>query len=123
MQELGLHAGHVHACGALALAAFALYAQVHGLFHLRACEPLRAELTRQRQTQGIGASAGQVLLVAGHPVRRAHRAGIKLAAVPVVVAHLDRLAQALCRIFAGTARRDGHPIAFAHEPWASSTLR
>ena len=48
------------------------------------------EPPRQGEPQRVRASAGDVLLVARHPVRRTHHLGIALAARPVVVAHLDR---------------------------------
>ena len=45
-----------------------------------------------------------VLLVARDAIARAHRAGVELAAMAVVVAHLDRLAEAARRIAAGARR-------------------
>src|SRR5262249_29182570 len=41
----------------------------------------------EREPQRIGAAARQMHLVARDAERRAHRAGVELAAVPVVVAH------------------------------------
>ena len=64
------------------------------------------ELARERQAQRVRAAAGQVLLVARDAIARAHRAGVELAAVAVVVAHLDRLGQAAARV-AAAARRGG----------------
>src|SRR5262249_58801378 len=48
------------------------------------------ELSGQRQAQRVRASTRQVLLLARGAVRGAHRAGVELAAMPVVVAHLHR---------------------------------
>src|SRR5205814_4840004 len=45
----------------------------------------------------IRAPARDVLLIAGRAKRRAHRTCVELAAVPVVVAHLDRRREALAR--------------------------
>jgi hypothetical protein len=64
------------------------------------------ELARQRQAQRVGAAARQVLLVARDAVARAHGAGVELAAVAVVVAHLHGLGEAAGRVAAG-ARRGG----------------
>ena len=55
---------------------------------------VRAELAREREAQRIRAAARDMLLVARHAIRRAHRAGVELAAVAVVVAHLDGLGEA-----------------------------
>ena len=70
------------------------------------------ELARQRQPQRVGAAARQVLLVARDAVARAHRAGVELAAVAVVVAHLDGLGEAAGDVAAGAGRggRFGHRI-------------
>ena len=90
VQKLDLHFGHVHAGRALAFAAFAAHAQVHALVHGVAGECVVAELSRQRQPQGVGAATGQVLLVPRDPVTRAHGAAVKFAAMAVVVAHFHR---------------------------------
>ena len=62
------------------------------------------ELARQRQAQRVGAAAREVLLVARDAVARAHRAGVELAAVAVVVAHLHRLGEAAGRVAAAAGR-------------------
>ena len=90
-----LHLRHVDAGRAVAFAALAADAQIERLADRIAGEILAAaELARQRQPDRIGASAGQVLFVTGDAVARAHGAGVELAAVAVVVAHLDRLREA-----------------------------
>ena len=89
MQELDLHRGHVDARRAFALAAFAGDAQRERVVELAGGERVRPELPRQREAQRIGAAARHVLLVVRDAIGRAHRAGIELAAVAVVVAHLD----------------------------------
>ena len=72
MQELDLHPRHVDAGRAFALAALARDAQLHRLAHACGDERFGAELTRKSQPQGVGAAAGQVLLVAGGAVGGAH---------------------------------------------------
>ena len=89
MQELDLHRGHVDAGRAFALAAFARDAQRQRVVELARRERVRPELARQREAQRVRAAARHVLLVARHAIRRAHRARVELAAVAVVVAHLD----------------------------------
>src|SRR3546814_5002614 len=64
-------------------------AQVQRLLHRRVGQPVRPELAAQRQPQRVGATAGDVGLVAGDAEARAHGAGVALAAGAVVVAHLD----------------------------------
>ncbi len=73
--------------------------------HLCGGESLRAELSGQREAQRVGTPARDVLLVARCAVARAHRSRVELAAVPVVVAHLDGLREALGRVAAGSGRR------------------
>ena len=105
LQKLDLHLGHVHPGGAIALAAFAAHAQVHGLAHSFAAQGIFArqtfDLATQSQAQGVGAATRQVFLVAGHAVTGAHGARIELAAMAVVVAHLHRFGQTLGRVAAG----------------------
>src|SRR3546814_1577207 len=93
-EELDLHPRHVDAGRAVALAALAADAEVHGLVHRLAGEGIGAELAGQRQTQAVGAAARQMLLVASDAIARAHGAGVELAAMTVVVAHLDGLGEA-----------------------------
>ena len=64
-QRLDLHAGHVHARRAFAAAGLAGDAQLQGGRHVVAAHRVGAELARQRQAEGVGASPGQVGLVAG----------------------------------------------------------
>src|SRR5690242_6311150 len=52
--------------------------------------------------QRTGAPARQVDLVARDAVARTHRAGVELAAMAVVVAHLDGLGEAMRGIAAGS---------------------
>src|SRR5207248_6825599 len=88
-QEFDLHARHVHTGGAFALAPLAGNAELERLLH--GFLALGPELPRQREAQGVGTAAGEMDLVARGAVGRAHRAGVELAAVAVVVAHLDGL--------------------------------
>src|SRR5207253_9468771 len=44
---------------------------------------------RQRESQGVGAAARQMLLVAGSAIAGAHHVGVGFPAGAVVVAHLD----------------------------------
>ncbi len=109
-RRLDLHPRHVDAGRAVALAALAADAQGERLLHRVARQRLgrvdALELARERQAQRVRPAAGQVLLVAGDAKARAHRAGVELAAVAVVVAHLDRLGEAAARV-AAAARRGG----------------
>src|SRR3546814_2173460 len=93
-EELDLHPRHVDAGRAVALAALAADAEIHGLVHRLAGEGIGAALAGQRQTQAVGAAARQMLLVASDAIARAHGAGVALAAMTVVVAHLDGLGEA-----------------------------
>jgi hypothetical protein len=89
VHELDLHARHVDARRAFALAALARDAKIERGFHRLLA--FAAELARERKPKRIGAPARSVHLVPGRAIRRAHRAGVELAAVAVVVAHLDGL--------------------------------
>ena len=93
-QEFDLHARHVDADRAFALAALARDAELHRLAHRIGRERVGAELAREREAQRIGAAARQVLLVEGGAVGGAHHARVGLAAGAVVVAHLDRAGEA-----------------------------
>ena len=77
------------------------------------------KLTGERQAQRVGTPACQVFFVACDAVAGAHGAGVKLTAVAVVVAHLDRFGQALGRVATGSgcAGYFGHRIAL-HVPGA-----
>ena len=90
--------------GTFAAAALAAHAQVERLAHRLARRTSVAELPRQREPQRVGAAARQMLLVARDAIARAHRAGVELAAMAVVVAHLDGLGEALRRIAARAGR-------------------
>ncbi|KWT97635.1 hypothetical protein APY03_1331 [Variovorax sp. WDL1] len=111
-EELDLHLRHVDAGRAVALAALAADAQVHGVANGVAGEGVGAELARERQAQRVGAPAREVLLVARDAVAGAHGAGVELAAVAVVVAHLDGLGEAAGDVAAGAGRGGllGHRI-------------
>ncbi len=89
VKELDLHARHVDAGGAFAFAALARDAEIERVVQLARRETVLVELARERETQRVRAAARDVPLVARHAVRRAHGACIELAAVAVVVAHLD----------------------------------
>ena len=93
VKKLDLHLGHIDPGGAFALAAFARHAQIHGLIHFVGGKRIRPQLARQRQPQRVGTPAREMLLVARDSERRTHRARIKLAAMAVVVAHLNRFIQ------------------------------
>jgi len=62
-EELDLHARHVDAGRALALAGLARDAQIQRAFDR--FFPLIAQLTRKRQAKRVGAAARQMNLVAG----------------------------------------------------------
>ena len=87
--HLDLHARHVDAGRAFAAAGLARDAERHRLGHLVRSQRVRAELSRDREPQRIGAAARDVALVAGDAVARAHDAAVEFAAGAVVVAHLD----------------------------------
>ena len=99
-EELDLHARHVDAGRTFALAALARHAQIHRVAHRAAGEGIVAELAGEREAQRVGAAARQVPLVAGDAKARAHRAGVELAAMAVVVAHLGGLGEAAGRVAA-----------------------
>ena len=88
--HLDLHARHVDAGGAFAPAGLAGHAELERLRHLVRGQRVGAELARDREAQRVGAAAGDVALVAGDAVARAHDAAGERAAGAVVVAHLDR---------------------------------
>src|SRR5687768_8843283 len=94
MEKLHLHLGHVDARRAFALAAFARDAEVQRPVSLVGRERIGTKLARDREAQRVGAAAREMLLVARHSIRRTHRAGVELAAVAVVVAHLDGFIEA-----------------------------
>ena len=94
VQELGLHPRHVDAGRAFVAAGLAADAERHGRRHVGRGEGVRAELAGERQPEAVGAAPGQVLLVAGDAVARAHRAAGELAAGAVAVAHLDGAGEA-----------------------------
>jgi hypothetical protein len=85
-QELDLHARHVDAGRAFALAALARHAQVQRLL-----DGIEFELAREREAQRVRAPAREVRLVQRRAVGGTHGAGVELAAVAVVVAHLGGL--------------------------------
>src|SRR5256885_12815204 len=91
-EELDLHARHVDTGRAFALAAFARDAEIERLLYRRVT--FSAELAGQREAQRVRAAASEMDLVARRAIRRAHRAGVELAAMTVVVAHLDGLVEA-----------------------------
>ncbi len=83
--------------GTFAPAALAAHAQVERVADRLRRSAVRSELSRQREPQRVRAPARQMLLVARDAKARAHRAGVELAAVAVVVAHLDGLGEAAAR--------------------------
>ena len=93
-QSLNLHARHIHARWAFALAALAGNAQRHGGGDFIPRQSIRPQLTRERQAQRIGAPASQMLFIACCAIGWAHDIGIKLPAGAIVVAHLNRAQQA-----------------------------
>jgi hypothetical protein len=97
-QELHLHRRHIDARGALALATLARHAQRERVVERLRRERVGSELAREREPQRVRSAARRVLLVARHAIRRAHRAGVELAAVAVVVAHLHRGREAAAAI-------------------------
>ena len=95
VQKLDFHFCHVNTGRAFALAALARHAQIHRGVKFIGRKCVRTELTGDREPQRVGPAARQMLLLAGGAERRAHGAGVELAAMPVVVAHLDRLGEAV----------------------------
>ena len=89
-QKLVLDLGQIDVRGALALAAFALQAQVEHVVHALGGELLRRQRSRQSGAQRVGAAARRVLLVERGVIGGAHRAHFALAAHARAVAHLDR---------------------------------
>ena len=102
VQKLDFHFRHVDAGRAFALATLATHAQIHRLAHRVRGESVCAQLAGQGEPQRIGAAAGEIALVAGGAIRRAHGAGVELAAMSVVVAHLDCGSQAQTGCCAGS---------------------
>jgi hypothetical protein len=95
MEELDFHLRHVDARRALAPASLAGDAEIERRVERVRGERVGAQLARESEPQRIGATARDMLLLARRAVGRAHHAGIELAAMAVVVAHLDRLGEAL----------------------------
>ncbi len=93
-EELDLHARHVHAGRALALAPLARDAQVERFAHRLVARFRSAELVGERQAQRVGAPAREIALRSRRAIARAHGPGVELAAMAVVVAHLHRAGQA-----------------------------
>ena len=88
MQDLDLHARHVDAGRAFALAGLAGDAEIERVTHFVGGERVLAELTGKRESETVGAAAGDMLLVGCDAVGRAHHAGLRLSASAIVVAHL-----------------------------------
>src|ERR1022692_772023 len=95
---LDLQLGHIDAGRALAPAPLARYAKIERVAHRVAGKILLPELARKRKTQRVGPSSRRVLLVARDAKARAHRSGVELAAMSVVVAHLDRVDETMRRV-------------------------
>ena len=89
VQKLDLHLRHVDTGRAFSLATLAADTEFHGFLHSLRSQRLLSQLPGQRQPQRIGPPTGYVTLIAGHPVGRAHRPSLELAARAIVVAHLD----------------------------------
>ena len=66
------HTRHVHTGGAIAFATFAAHTQVHDVQQFVAAQCVYTELTTQGQTQGVGATASEVLFIACDAVAGAH---------------------------------------------------
>ncbi len=92
-QHLDLHARHVHAGGAFALAGLARDTQGHGVGHGVRAEGVRSQLSRQGQAQAVGPAARDMLLVAGGAVGGAHGPARAFAAGAIVIALLDSALQ------------------------------
>ena len=105
VRGFNFHTRHVHTGGAIAFATFAAHTQVHGLEQFVAAQCVYTKLTTQSQTQGVGATAREVLFIARDAVAGAHGACIKLATGAVVVAHLHRFGKTLCRVTTGARCR------------------
>ena len=111
VKKFDLHLGHVHPSGAVALAAFAAHTQVKRFLDLLADHGVGSiqafELPGQGQSQGVGPPTCEVFFVARDAVTRAHRAGVELSAVAVVVAHLHRFGETLRRVATRAGRGSG----------------
>jgi hypothetical protein len=93
-ERLRLEGGHVDAERAFALARLAHQAQVEDLVEAPVAQrPVRVGLGEGLH-QGVGTSAGGVLLLERRHVRRTHRAGVGLAAQPDVHAAVGGAAHA-----------------------------
>ena len=102
--DFDFHLRHVDAGRALAPAPLARYAERQRIPHRLRCQRIGAKLPRNRQPQRIRPAARYVLFVTRRAIARTHRARIELAAVAVVVAHLDGLGEPLCGVAAGARR-------------------
>ena len=106
-EKFDLHPRHVHARRTLALAALATDAQIHGVAYTASLVNASApSCPDSAKPQRVGAPARDVLLVARDPIARTHRAGVELAALAVVVAHLDGFRKAAGVVAAAARRRD-----------------
>ena len=85
---------HIDAGRTIALAALARDTQVERFLDFRARQTVTPQLAGKGQPQCIGAAARYMHFVLRDAVARAHRTGIELAAVAIVIAHLDCLGEA-----------------------------
>src|SRR5207253_1535757 len=87
-ERFDLEPRHIHPRRTFALAALARDAQLERRVHRLAGEIFVAELAAEGESQRIGPPTRGVLLIARDAIARAHRAGVALAAMPVVAARL-----------------------------------
>src|SRR5271156_1186240 len=105
-EELDLHPRHVDTGRTFALASLAADAQIERRAYRGTAQGIVSELTGEGQSQGVGPAARHMLLVTAGPEARTHRARIELAALAVVIAHLDGLGEAAGVVAAAAGRRD-----------------
>ena len=105
-QHLDLHLRHVDAGRTFVAAGLARHAKLERIGHRVRAQRIRPELAGDRETQRVGAAAGDILLVARGAIGRAHHAALELATGAVVVAHLDRTLET------AAGARPGRPVQF-----------
>src|SRR5437763_8139823 len=87
VKRFDFHLCHVDARRTFAPAALAAHAQIERVANRGRSERVRTEVAGPRKSQRIRPASCQMLLVPRRAKARAHRSGVELAAMPVVVAH------------------------------------
>ena len=109
LAKFDFHLRHVDAGWAFAPTGFTRHTKAHGLGHALRGHRVITQVTVKGLAQGIGATAGEMLLITRDPETRAHGTGIKFPAMAVVVAHLDGFGESESRVVpcAGCAQQHG----------------